>query len=100
MLLKNGQNIEQIIAFPTVSQLVSPIFKLGRENTHTFEHTKINRDFKHGQQVFDIEVEWQADDLAMGRFESLRDGKGTKEVFLSMTNLRNLRRWVSMCESS
>jgi hypothetical protein len=38
--------------------------------------------------------------LAMGRFESLRDGKGTKEVFLSMTNLRNLRRWVSMCESS
>jgi hypothetical protein len=38
--------------------------------------------------------------LAMGRFESLRDRKGTKEVFLSMTNLRNLRRWVSMCESS
>jgi hypothetical protein len=94
MLLKNGQNIEQVIAFPAVSQLVSPVFKLGRENTNTFEHTKINRGFKHGQQVFDVEVERQADDLAMGRFESLRDGKGTKEVFLSMTNLRNLRRWV------
>jgi hypothetical protein len=57
MLLKNGQDIEQVIAFSTVSQLVSPVFQLGRENTHTFEHTKINRGFKHGQQVFDIEVE-------------------------------------------
>jgi hypothetical protein len=49
MLLKNSQNIEQVIAFTTVRQLVRPVLEVAGEHAYALKQTKINRGLKEGQ---------------------------------------------------
>ena len=71
MLLKNCQNIEKVIAFATVRQLIRPVLEVASEHADTLKQTKINRGLKEGQQILDIEVERQSDDVVMTGFEHL-----------------------------
>lgn len=73
MLLKNCHNVEQVIPFAAISQLIRPILKVGSEHANALKYTKINRGLKHGQQVLDVEVQGQTDDFALTGFQNLQD---------------------------